>query len=1009
VSCCVGPVAADDDASESVLSSPPDSPIQTVKSTISVGATALRQEVTAPSDASVAEEDGAAPPIEDPDAAIHAYLDPKREFEYYDQGEAVEETAQDEDADASQLEVVETPEADQQSVTAEEVPENPEASESLETSEAVANSESGDLETVSQPAVVDAPAALENPSVSKQSKSRTPIVTSKSEAKKYLFPKLTPVEVFENYLQDVEEMSYETLYNRATRVAGVLLELQTEFVEVDKKLYRHEMIGKAETKRAAEDAKEEADRRVELEDMARDAVEEKYSEKLALEGEEWEKFLEKFNRSSDKETLKHLNNLHNPQFMEAAIKRRRKAAAKYHKLDNEPPPETKPTKEEIEQEKRKQGWLIDPVKFDDQKRADVYGLEYSSHFRHHGHQPIDRIIRQAQQARRKVNGDAHSTSEDTAGSAPIGRLRMQRNKSKRAYEAERSATSEEDEEELPAKRLRKPRRFEDGVEALGKPRGSTQSRGGTPMIRRRFPSGAPVGRPPRWYIESKLQAVQMAPKSPELTNGDLPQTSQEAAPSDEGQLQGVAEPLANQTVTVSDNATATAPTTKRKHPGGRPKKVVAEAPATNAPSEDVSVEASQSKPKNKGGRPRKHPVQEPAPAEASTQSGPQPRETKSKAHLQSSTIKVESGFDDDLVQLTEAEDIIQSTEQDDGSRYNSAETSRPTSSSSTESVSTVANRRSARPSTRNKTLARELNGTKNANDDTGNKLEESPSSSPSVPRNKRKHDSEETELNPIVVDAPLQTEEPAPKKRRTRAPKAKEDMVETPVAMGAKSKRKRANSDALEEDRVGKKGKKSIHEPAGIEDDHESNADIDEESLTPAAREELKKKRAKEEKSRKLSESTKARWASGGMKKAQETRKANLALKKAAKEAAAKEAAAAAESSGPAPIEPAAPAPAIETPEQPAPKKQKAQKPKPSLEPTRPASTRIRKPTRHAAGLDGAADEDEDELAEQFRSEYDRYQALTSAGSPGLGKRVRKPLIDLSAVMDETSEDEYYQ
>jgi hypothetical protein len=78
--------------------------------------------------------------------------------------------------------------------------------------------------------------------------------------------------------------------------------------------------------------------------------------------------------------------------------------------------------------------------------------------------------------------------------------------------------------------------------------------------------------------------------------------------------------------------------------------------------------------------------------------------------------------------------------------------------------------------------------------------------------------------------------------------------------------------------------------------------------------------------------------------------------------------------------------------------------PAPAPAPAR-TSTRVRKPTSRMLGLDGAADDEDDEADEQFRSEYDRYQALSSPKSAGLGKRVRKSFMDLSALGDD--EDSY--
>jgi hypothetical protein len=55
------------------------------------------------------------------------------------------------------------------------------------------------------------------------------------------------------------------------------------------------------------------------------------------------------------------------------------------------------------------------------------------------------------------------------------------------------------------------------------------------------------------------------------------------------------------------------------------------------------------------------------------------------------------------------------------------------------------------------------------------------------------------------------------------------------------------------------------------------------------------------------------------------------------------------------------------------------------------SSTRVRKPTSRAMGLDGADDSDEGE----FRSEYDHFQALSSPKGTTLGKRARKSYIGL--------------
>jgi hypothetical protein len=955
-----------DGASDKIFLASPASPFRNIGNRIFAGIKSLKDETPVLSDGSDTEDEaGAISSIVDPDAAIHPYL--KWDFESYDQGEVTDEVTPNGDADAKELEVVGAPEDDAKSATGEEVPENLKSSQPIETSEISENLETGIPDP--DPAVLDTPTVLGSPSPGKQSKLKA-ITGPAGASKKIFFPKFTPVESFENYLQNSAEMGYNILYHKTAKVAEALIAYQNEFDAVDQEIIEYEAVIKAEAKRAVEDAKEEADRILELEDLARDEVQEKYQDKLGMRQKDWQNFLKGLasRRSCNVETLKHLNNLRNPQFMEAAKKRRNRTAPRAaKKLHDEPVPEYKLTKEEYDFEKRKLGRLLDPIKFEDQKMADVYGFEYSSHPSHHGNQPLERMVRQTQKFQRKI-GDVNGTSENTIGSPQTGRLRAQRTKSKRLYEVDDSGTSE-GEEEVPVKRARRPKIFEDGAPA--NPRGSTQNLGLIPAAKRTFPSGKRVGRPPKAYSQSKLQAVQTAQELPDIPGEIHEQFRENAA---EPRLSGIAE------VAV----------VKRKHPGGRPRK-------TPARSETTPVETP--RPKNKGGRPRNYPIQETTPQDGT---------------VRVSTSKAEPSSTGNMVQLGDADDVIQSTEVDEASRGNSPATSRPSTSSSSESASSFAARRSARASTRTKTIARELRA-RSADEYTMAKADNPSSSSTSSSRDKRKRGTADTEPSPIVVDAPIQFDEPTPKRRRTKTSKAEGDGPEDLASqMGPKRKRKRA---ATQGESVAKKAKKSMRDSADAEDDEE-----DEGPLSPLARKEIGKK-VQSEKSKKLSISTKARWASGGMQKAQETRRANLAIKKAAKEAAAAAAAAAVaaaaaatataataetpETSNAFPAHLATPLPSAAEPESGLPKQQRAQRQRSPVDGGRPPSTRVKRPTRIAAGLDGIVDDYDDEL-DGFPSEYDRYQALTSAGSPGLGKRVRRPLVDLSAMMGETSDEDYY-
>jgi hypothetical protein len=209
------------------------------------------------------------------------------------------------------------------------------------------------------------------------------------------------------------------------------------------------------------------------------------------------------------------------------------------------------------------------------------------------------------------------------------------------------------------------------------------------------------------------------------------------------------------------------------------------------------------------------------------------------------------------------------------------------------------------------------------------------------------------------------------------------------------------------------KGKAAKTESSGDFEDSEDYAGMD-----PAEAELLKKKKRK---SKKLADATKARWASGLMKGPMEKRKATNAAKKAAK-LAAKQAIeggiAPAGVAGPADVDmdmggaPAAPGPVIgqwqafQGGDITAPVTGRGgggggsgsgsgtmenTGVAPAMAPPARSSTRVRKPTSRAMGLDGADDSEEEGMPQ---SEYDRFQALSSPkGGFDLGKRARKSYI----------------
>lgn len=867
---------------------------------------------------------------------------------------------------------------------------------------------------------------------------------------KFPFPKVTDIEVFEEYLKNAEDMSYDELYRRTAIVSDNLVVYQAEWDTIDKEIFEHETYLRSEEKRIEEETKAAVEEDRLIEDEERDRVEEDFKDQLKLTGKKWQEFLSNFESEhpSDTNTLRHLQNLRNPQFMAAARKKKRTAENKHKNLLNSPWPEVKKTKEDLEIEKRKRGRYMDPVKFDDMKQADVYGFEYSAHIKHYGQQPMAIMTRQIYP---NSNPTSHPFGDDTNDAS---RTRTQRKQTRKVYEAEASVTPEDSETDakLPLKRARKPKIFIDGVETLERSRG--QSRSGTPAVRT-FASGKRVGRPP---AKSKLQAVQLAQPSetPEVGSGSEAQVpdgvggliqdndagSRQLAPSQEAQLHDAAESLVNQT--HNNQVSATLPVAKPKHPGGRPRKIRKETSTSTVFAEVPTADIPQPKPRHPGGRPRKRAVPMVAEYQAFDTEEPQVFKVQPKKRG-GRRIKKETIPDEDL-QLGEENGVLQSTEQDDGSQYSSAATTRPTTSDSNATVSTFASRRSARPSTRDKTNAREARA---ATVNRRNSILEPTISAPTSGRSKRKRNSSDTDPSPIVVQpAFIPSAEPATKKRRTRTKQGSDDVIEAlpgtiPEASTGRSKRKRGDTinesiavvgppSSIDFAPAPKKRRRRVKQGKPVEpevEEEDSDAGIDEESLDPIAREALRKKRVKKEKSRKLSKNMKARWASGGMKEAQETRKTNNAIKRSWKQQAlANEAAGLPPPPPPvligtAPNFAAASAPAqntepgaeldtpVETPAMTTPspatkstKKRSRGKPAPLK---RPASTRTKRPTRVAMGLDGA-DDDDDEIDQQFASEYDRYQALTSPKRPiVLGKRVRKSLVDLSQLMDDSEDDDF--
>ncbi|KAJ8066243.1 hypothetical protein OCU04_005326 [Sclerotinia nivalis] len=496
---------------------------------------------------------------------------------------------------------------------------------------------------------------------------------------KFKYPKLPPIPHFEKYLKNPSEMSYDELYKRAEIIStNVLAVWQKEFDAIDEEIYAYECQERerVQIEKEAEKAVEEADRvaeQLERDDLV--AIAKEYAVELKSKNPEWTAFMNQFDE--DDEFRLRLESLRDPQFRaklqrqafareqeNKKLKQKELKESSKPKLLNEPLPEIKLTKEEIEAEKRKVGRLIDPTKWDDMKQADVYGFEYSSHPKHLGAQPIPTA------SRKRGLGEV-DMAEGRSG-------RAQRMATRKMYD---QSTPEDESDGLPAKRQRKIRVLDDAIGELSKtPR--KQSRSQTP-IRRTFPSGKPIGRPPKSL--SKLKDVQLASgeDEPPMLEDDAPKDediSRHLLPSEQEQLQQSAESLVNQ---IAEELPVE-PVVKKKHAGGRPRKHPLPVPPTVAvvdiipPTEEVTTAPSETpaaivppiKPRAKVIKPKKHP------ANAETE---------------------------------EENAILPTTEHDEDSDSEATEAinSRPGSSSSQSTISSYGNRQINRSSTREQTLTRE--------------------------------------------------------------------------------------------------------------------------------------------------------------------------------------------------------------------------------------------------------------------------------------------------------------
>ncbi|CZT06603.1 uncharacterized protein RAG0_12286 [Rhynchosporium agropyri] len=483
----------------------------------------------------------------------------------------------------------------------------------------------------------------------------------KKAPKKVPFQKLTPVETFEAYLAKPEEMSYDQLYHKTAVVAKALVAMQEEYDRLDKKTADYDAAKKYEAKLAAEAKKVIDDKETAEHDLVLLDLHARFKEELKKPLKEYNLWLEQEQAAADPndpETNRpyywlDVKQIKNPEVMSKVHKRQRllekqQEAKPTTPLVDAPLPALRKGDEEV---RKKRDVLLDPVVFEDRKTADVYMAEYSKHKDAIGNQVL-----------KNRNAAVVVEEKDENG-------RPKRSRGKRAYDTEQTNTpgGSDSEEAALGKRRRTARVVQDLPTSPA--RRKTATREASPKVSVFPKSGKRIGRPPKSKgdilppipkssSKSKLQQSHLPPPSNPADSSDSddeiadPQSPRELEPVEEAELQEAAESLVSQT-----QAASTVPT-KPKHAGGRPRKN----PILNAQSEGGTPEVKAS-PK-KGGRAAK------------------PKAARGGRAKNGGSARVEP------VQLIEENDVIQSTEKDDESRFASASTSRPTTSSSAMTTST---------------------------------------------------------------------------------------------------------------------------------------------------------------------------------------------------------------------------------------------------------------------------------------------------------------------------------
>lgn len=312
-------------------------------------------------------------------------------------------------------------------------------------------------------------------------------------ASKLIYPSVTSAATFADYIEDVEHLSYEELYQRLARVDDCLITLHKELQLTNKQIEEFD-IEERHQKLLAEEELLESKRRAVAEwkrdDDLRQKVRRRYAQELKLDGWAFWQFLMTLPASQCR-YKRALKELKDARFVKRIQAERATKEAEYKKMVKKDyiaklalhlPAGLhvdEKSKAEIDSDRKlhRGPTFMDPVVFDDQVTADAYGFERNRHPMYYGRQSLPNV---------NARGDRFQSSRNRQ--ARNGRQLNDRTTSPESDNGERE------------RRVRRPRQFpEDFVPTISRSATPSTTPASTPTLRGFRKRGRPA--------KSKLQDV----------------------------------------------------------------------------------------------------------------------------------------------------------------------------------------------------------------------------------------------------------------------------------------------------------------------------------------------------------------------------------------------------------------------------------------------------------------------------------------------------------------------